>query len=742
MQKLKHYELSFTGRRKTNQDSCLYYEFNGYQLLAVADGMGGYEGGELASSTAISVAKFTFEQEIVENEDPDLQKILRNIYQKADENIKQVVNENPSLESMGTTLSCVLIDPDMKYVYGNLGDSRIYLYDGKYFNQITQDHTYVQQYINEFGYPVPDEILNGSNVLLKAIDGKGDEPDIFPIEHESYLLNKGEVFLICSDGLIPEKDVDLGEHFKRYLVGSKSLQMTAEQIVAYSFHSGMHDNITIMLASYGKIKRKKENLQVFSFPPSDKNPEQILLASHDEPQLKKKNYNAVALFTLIALLFMSSIWFFREPFIDQYYKTKLDDEAQQMIDDANTQINDGMYLEAAFLMKNVLGNHPDNKFVHKRLKSTLKKAFEEEYESQSFDKVINLGKNFSSEIENNSKARFYYANSLSEEGLFKDVIDELVWFYDSDYEKYYDEEELIKQIAFTYGVNMQFEDAKNFFKTAYLNRQDQLYLDKYIQFTNSYYFNIVSHTITSYLMHLSNEDCLLIIENLKLLNTPPLNIVYQLYYNIRINQFKDSLIDKLQSVNNIIQSDVTDKNFESFMLVHQDTGQARFHHFEKYYKSPTLVIGFDITNEPQQDQFKDAVISAPSNSIQWYRLNTYIQELIYDNYLLLITQLINDHMANDRDFNDLKKFVEGVQSHELVQYIMLEIDAYDEIIGQKVTVNNILNITDRNEPNQLDEKKKQYVFTDGELFIDITKPIYIDGSRQGFLNIGLKEKLE
>lgn len=253
-----HFEYSDIGKRKTNQDDCLVYTVEGYTVLAVADGMGGHRGGETASEMAISKALKALIELAKSKTSLTLKDIILQMFANADQAIREFTDQNPSYRGMGTTLCCVLIK-DGHFAWGNIGDSRIYQFTQGYMYQLTQDHTLLQDYINEYGdQDLPDFILQKSHQLTRVLDGNGHEIDLYPFGEESYKLNEGEAFLLCSDGLIPSKDIDYNDLFAEYLLHFASLEQTAKKLVEHAEDNHSSDNITLVLYEYGNLPRLVE----------------------------------------------------------------------------------------------------------------------------------------------------------------------------------------------------------------------------------------------------------------------------------------------------------------------------------------------------------------------------------------------------------------------------------------------------------------------------------------------------
>jgi len=271
MQEINHFGLTFTGRRTNNQDAFVTINIDEKAMFcAVADGMGGAAGGEVASKLAIETAVEFLQGKFKELVEPNsLKSILEEMFLACQDAITRRLEQYSELTGMGTTLTCILIYQN-KYVWGNIGDSRLYkLANGKIM-QLTRDHTFVEEYREKFGNDIPDHVAAQSNVITRAIDGRGDQPDIFPSSGFFSFLNPGDLFIICSDGLIFNKVEDKNtKPFYHYITGTNTLEEACKQLIALAFRAGSSDNITIVLISSGKIIRKRRKLKRFKYPPQE-----------------------------------------------------------------------------------------------------------------------------------------------------------------------------------------------------------------------------------------------------------------------------------------------------------------------------------------------------------------------------------------------------------------------------------------------------------------------------------------
>jgi serine/threonine protein phosphatase PrpC len=217
----------------------------GFGLFIVADGMGGHEGGEKASSmTARIVAESMMNQIFLpvlteglsgDAERPTVSDALKLSVQKANEMIATHVPEG------GTTLTATAIMGNQAYI-AHVGDSRAYLIYEDNIEQITRDHSLVER-LRELGQLTPEEALeyNQKNVLYRAV-GQSENLDVDAIFRQT---PPGSYILLCSDGLWNLVSDD--EILQVVLNHSENVQTACEQLVAMANERGGTDNITVVL---------------------------------------------------------------------------------------------------------------------------------------------------------------------------------------------------------------------------------------------------------------------------------------------------------------------------------------------------------------------------------------------------------------------------------------------------------------------------------------------------------------
>lgn len=236
---MKIYAKTDIGKaRETNQD-CYYIPISEEELklYIIADGMGGYAGGEVASNLAVFTIKKHIEENI-EGEDPV--EVIKEAVKEANNVIYEKARNSEELEEMGTTLDLCLIYNNKIYI-GHIGDSRVYKISNRKLEQITTDHSYVQKLLKE-GTITEEEAENHpkKHMIMKALGGKEqEEPDII-IE----TLEKDEIIIMCTDGL--SNMVSNEEILK---IVQENPENAHEVLVNKANENGGMDNITLIIIS-------------------------------------------------------------------------------------------------------------------------------------------------------------------------------------------------------------------------------------------------------------------------------------------------------------------------------------------------------------------------------------------------------------------------------------------------------------------------------------------------------------
>ena len=233
------------GKRAHNEDSYLLPTGEALPLLfAVADGMGGHAAGAVASGIVVDKLGETDLSGFLEHE---IEQLIGAV-QRANLAVYEAAEADQSLFGMGTTLVCALI-LGKSYLAANIGDSRLYYFDGVTLERVTTDHSLVEQLVlsgvitrEEAKYHPHRNIITRGVGLSPAVD-----VDVFERD-----WNAGDILLLCSDGLHGALE---DEQMIAVLSSEQSLDEMCEELVRLALKNGSTDNITLVL-----IRREEGDL--------------------------------------------------------------------------------------------------------------------------------------------------------------------------------------------------------------------------------------------------------------------------------------------------------------------------------------------------------------------------------------------------------------------------------------------------------------------------------------------------
>ena len=241
---LEFFSATDTGRaRNNNEDSVAVDEASA--LLVLADGMGGYNAGEVASGMATSFIKSELGRWLSEASDnatdTDVRRAMDICVDNANRAIFNAANSNPKYAGMGTTL-VVGVFREARLLMGHVGDSRAYRYRASRLTQITHDHSLLQEQIDS-GLITPEQAAFSANknLVTRAV---GVEDTVLLETHLHDVL-PGDTYLLCSDGLSDMLD---DESIAQLLSSSESLSETAGSLIEAANEAGGKDNISVVLA--------------------------------------------------------------------------------------------------------------------------------------------------------------------------------------------------------------------------------------------------------------------------------------------------------------------------------------------------------------------------------------------------------------------------------------------------------------------------------------------------------------
>jgi protein phosphatase len=237
--------LTDVGRqRSNNEDSYLYWEPDSDEeflrkgrLAVVADGMGGYEGGQEASRLAVETVRSVYDNFF----DGDAQDTLINAFESAHQNIQRFAMEHPQFYGMGTTCTALSI-VDRQLCFAHVGDSRLYLIRADSISRLTRDHSYVGRLVESGIVRSEDAESHPQRHILTAALGSGR--DVTPhIPEHAFPLEEGDILLLCTDGLwgvVGDPDLARGAR-------ENPPAEACQKLVTLALDRGGPDNITVQI---------------------------------------------------------------------------------------------------------------------------------------------------------------------------------------------------------------------------------------------------------------------------------------------------------------------------------------------------------------------------------------------------------------------------------------------------------------------------------------------------------------
>ncbi|MCX7904207.1 MAG: Stp1/IreP family PP2C-type Ser/Thr phosphatase [Caloramator sp.] len=223
--------------RELNEDYVIMLKSNNYALIAVADGMGGHNAGEVASKIAsLSLRDFVFNNY---NKYYDKSELIRDAMLEANLRVYEKSKDANQLSGMGTTLTCCLMVLDKAFI-GHVGDSRAYLINKEGIKKLTEDHSFVQQLVKN-GTITELEAENHpkKNLITRAIGlEKNVVIDIIEVD-----FKKDDLILLCTDGLTTYLTKE--EIFE--IVNDKK-EDAVETLIEIANDRGGSDNISVVIA--------------------------------------------------------------------------------------------------------------------------------------------------------------------------------------------------------------------------------------------------------------------------------------------------------------------------------------------------------------------------------------------------------------------------------------------------------------------------------------------------------------
>jgi protein phosphatase len=242
-----------TGRaRDNNEDSVAFDEATNTAVLA--DGMGGYNAGEIASGMATAFIKSELSRWLSEAgqgvKSKEVRRAMEICVDNANLSIYNAANSNSQYSGMGTTLVVGVFHENL-LLLGHIGDSRCYRVRGGVLEQITRDHSLLQEQIDA-GLVTPEQALHSNikNLVTRAL---GVEEAVL-LEINEHTVESGDVYVMCSDGL---SDMVNDSSIARIISGQPDLPSRARALVDAANEAGGRDNISVLLVEVSDAPEKK-----------------------------------------------------------------------------------------------------------------------------------------------------------------------------------------------------------------------------------------------------------------------------------------------------------------------------------------------------------------------------------------------------------------------------------------------------------------------------------------------------
>ena len=226
-------------RRENNEDSLFVMQEQ--NIYVVADGVGGHNSGQLASITAVKVISEYFKTNPIKKNQDEV--AFKDYFLQCFRDVNAIIYHmaNTSLENVGMATTAVLLNlSDDKAYLANVGDSRAYIIRNGQLNQITEDHTYVNELFKEGSITRAEaEAHPQKNMITRALGGEENIlPDFFQLE-----TYKNDIFILCSDGLHGEVSSD---EICRIVTEANSMNGLSTDLVNLANSNGGSDNITVI----------------------------------------------------------------------------------------------------------------------------------------------------------------------------------------------------------------------------------------------------------------------------------------------------------------------------------------------------------------------------------------------------------------------------------------------------------------------------------------------------------------
>ena len=245
--------------RELNEDCIHTNQESGFVILA--DGMGGHKGGEIASAMAVSgiaedLKKAASNGSTTSSQDSNIADVLTRSVEKVNKEIYLTAQNNEHYQGMGTTI-VVAITHGSTLHYAHVGDSRLYRLRNNVFEQLTSDHSLVNELLAQGYYKTQEEAANAGqkNIITRAV---GINESV-QVDVAKTAVEENDIYLLCSDGL---SDMISNETIAELLQKHRSdLTQALDALIAEAKDAGGRDNVSVILMQVGKGSLLKKSLK-------------------------------------------------------------------------------------------------------------------------------------------------------------------------------------------------------------------------------------------------------------------------------------------------------------------------------------------------------------------------------------------------------------------------------------------------------------------------------------------------
>lgn len=250
---LEFFSATDTGRERNNNEDAVALDEDA-RLVALADGMGGYNAGEVASSMVTSFIKTELGRWLLEAtdqaSDAEVKRAMDICVDNANRAIFNAANSNPQYAGMGTTLVLGVFRQG-RLLLGHIGDSRAYRLRGGRMTQITHDHSLLQEQIDAGLITQQQAAVSASrNLVTRAL---GVE-ELVLLEINEFEVRPDDLYLLCSDGL---SEMVAHAELAALLGARSSLEEKSQRLIEAANNHGGRDNISVVLAKASTTPRKQ-----------------------------------------------------------------------------------------------------------------------------------------------------------------------------------------------------------------------------------------------------------------------------------------------------------------------------------------------------------------------------------------------------------------------------------------------------------------------------------------------------